>query len=256
MDRIRSDVESIVCGVPQGSTLVPILFSLLINDIGLQLEKRSVILYADDTVIFTSGKNSAVVAEELKHDLTGLRNIFDDNSLVVNYRKSNTEFLPFGSHKRLSKNATVDITMNGEKFSETEIYIYLGITFDRNSKLQSHDDSINKKVASRIKLLGRIRIDITQVVAETIYNVMILLIFLYCSNVEISIPDFQNSKIEKLQHHTVKIINGRSKVFKCVNGLASNLFENYFCKQNHTKGTRGNNANFAVPSIRTEANFN
>ena len=55
-DNIKSDVESIVCGVPQGSILGPILFRLLINDIGLQLEKCSVTLYADDTVIFTSGK--------------------------------------------------------------------------------------------------------------------------------------------------------------------------------------------------------
>ena len=36
--------------------LGPILFSLLINGIGLQLEKCSVRLYADDTAIFTSGK--------------------------------------------------------------------------------------------------------------------------------------------------------------------------------------------------------
>ena len=55
-DRISSDVESTAYGVPQGSILGPILFSLLINDIGLQLEKCSVMLYADDTVIFTAGK--------------------------------------------------------------------------------------------------------------------------------------------------------------------------------------------------------
>ena len=75
----------------------------------------------------------------------------------------------------------------------------------------------------------------------------------------------------QLQHRALKIINGRHgritfpaikaskdkrcaiEVFKCVHGLAPNLFENYFCKQNHTKGTRGNNANLVVPPIRTEA---
>ena len=137
--------------------------------------------------------------------------------------------------------------------------------------LQSHFDSIQKKVSSRIKLLGRIRIDITPAVAETIYKVMILPIFLYCSNNSISIPDSQSSKIEKLQHRALKIINGRHcrstfpavkaikdkrcaiEVFKCVNGLAPNLFANYFCIQNHTKGNRGNNANLVVPPIITEA---
>ena len=40
--------------------LGPILFSLLMNDIGLQLKKYSVITYTDDAVIFTSGKDSVV----------------------------------------------------------------------------------------------------------------------------------------------------------------------------------------------------
>ena len=132
---------------------------MLINDIGLQLEKRSAILYADDTVISTLGQNSAVVAEKLNHDFTTLRNFFNDNSLVVNYKTSRTEFLLFGSHQRLSKNITVDNTMNGEKISETRT---------------------------------------------------------------------------------------------APNGLAPNLFKNYFCNQNHTKGIRGNNANLAVPPMRIE----
>ena len=85
----------------------------------MQLEKFSVILYADDTVIFTSAKSSAVVAEKLNHDLTTLGNFFDDNSLVVIYKISKPEFLLFGSHQRLSKNTTVHITMNSEKISET-----------------------------------------------------------------------------------------------------------------------------------------
>ena len=57
------------------------------------------ILYADDAVIFKSGKNSAVVAEKHKYDLTTLGNFFLDNSRVVNHKKSKTEFLLFGSHK-------------------------------------------------------------------------------------------------------------------------------------------------------------
>ena len=229
------------------------------------------ILYADDTVIFASGKNSAVVAEKLNHDLATLGNFFNDNSLVANFKQSKTEFLLFDSNKSLSRNNTVTITMNGEKICETESYKHLGVTLDKNLNLQSHVHNIHKKVASRIKLLGRIRIDITPVVAETIYKVMILPILLYCSNINISIPDSQNLKIEKLQHRALKIINGRHgritfpaikaikdkrcaiEVLKCVHGLAPNLFENYFCKQNHTIGTRGNNVNLVVPPIRTEA---
>ena len=72
------------------------------------------------------------MAEKLNHDRTTLGNFFDDNSLVVNYKKSKTEILLFGSPYRLSKNITVDITMNGQKISETQNYKYLGVTLDKN----------------------------------------------------------------------------------------------------------------------------
>ena len=94
------------------------------------------ILYADDTVIFTSEKNSAVVAEKLNHRLATLGAFFNDNSLVVHHKKPKTEFLLFGNHQRLSKNNTVDITMNGEKISKTESYKYLGVTLDNNLNRQ------------------------------------------------------------------------------------------------------------------------
>ena len=96
------------------------------------------------------------------------------------------------------------------KISETENYKYLGVTLDKNLNLQSYVDNIHMKVASRTKSLGgRIRIDITPAVAETIYKVMILPILLCCSNINISTSDSQNSKIEQSQHRALKIINGR-----------------------------------------------
>ena len=88
--------------------------------------------------------------------------------------------------------------MNGEKISEAENYKYQGAPLNKNLNLQRYVDNIHMKVTSRIKLLGRIRMDITPAVAETIYKVKILPIFLYCSSIKISNSDTQNSKIEQL----------------------------------------------------------
>ena len=57
IDEIESSMETITCGVPQGSTLGPLLFLLYINDLPNSSEKLSLRIFADDTNIFFTGSN-------------------------------------------------------------------------------------------------------------------------------------------------------------------------------------------------------
>jgi len=53
---VNSSLEDILCGVPQGSILGPILFLILINDLPNAL-KLFTILFADDTTLQYSSEN-------------------------------------------------------------------------------------------------------------------------------------------------------------------------------------------------------
>jgi len=46
-----SDIQTLDCGVPQGSCLGPILFSIFTNDLPFVLENSTMALYADDSTI-------------------------------------------------------------------------------------------------------------------------------------------------------------------------------------------------------------
>ena len=79
-----SDCKYLRYGMPQGSILGPVLFLTYINDIVRCSDKLKFLLYADDTTIFTQGRNVHELEHILNCELVNLSNWIKSNKLTLN----------------------------------------------------------------------------------------------------------------------------------------------------------------------------
>ena len=84
---VSSPVNNIICGVPQGSILDPLLFLLYMNDLGHVCFSTTSILFADDTNLFNSGNDLNKMQDELKSELSKISLLLKANKLSLNIGK-------------------------------------------------------------------------------------------------------------------------------------------------------------------------
>ena len=82
-------MQTIKCGVPQGSILGPLLFILYINDLPNASEFIDPLLFADDTSIFYSHPNPNCLGSVLNDELQNIDVWQKCNKLSVNIKKTN-----------------------------------------------------------------------------------------------------------------------------------------------------------------------
>ena len=86
-----SSWKEILYGVPQGSILGPLLFSICICDMFYFLEDYEIANYADDTTPYSAQRNHQFVIEELEKSSAILFKWLGNNFMKVNTDKSYPE---------------------------------------------------------------------------------------------------------------------------------------------------------------------
>ena len=264
-----------ICGVPQGSILGPLLFVVFINDLDIVLKKTNLILYADDTVVYYSGKTSEEIIKILNDGIQELGKWFKKNDLVINMKRGKTEFVLYGTAKRISQQQLSgeqsSVTICGENVNQSTSYDYLGVTLDDKLTLTEYLQKLYKKGSTRLKLLSTVSESISPYVAETIYCAMIEPVLMYCSPVLLGDERQICHKLQNLQERANKIVFGKTSrntwiplknrreidaalvIFKCIHDLSPLTSCFGFSLLNHGKNTQGNGLNLVLPKVKTES---
>jgi len=86
---VESSKLTITCGIPQGSSLGPLLFLLYIHDIPNGSNKLSFRILADDTNIFASSSNAMELPNLINQELSKVKEWCDLKELSINLMKTN-----------------------------------------------------------------------------------------------------------------------------------------------------------------------
>jgi len=85
---IQSNPETITCGIPQGSTLGPLLFLLYINGLPNCSKKLSFRIFADDTNMFFPSDNLYHLESIMNEELNLVFKYCNINKLSINFTKT------------------------------------------------------------------------------------------------------------------------------------------------------------------------
>ena len=155
INTIKSDFLPVKYGIPQGSVLGPLLFSLYINDLPLFI-KALCELFADDTTIHSSHSNLNNLLLSLQESINNLLQWTELNHMSLNSYK--TKYMTITTRqKRQNISSRMPLYIGNEKIVEVATHKVLGVTIDNNLSWTNHVNELTKRVSQKLYQLAKIK---------------------------------------------------------------------------------------------------
>ncbi len=263
-----SDKINVCYGVPQGSVLGPILFSIYVNDLAEKINSCSLIQYADDTQFLhvDTINNLEDLISKTEGTLYNMKQYFLLNGLMLNSKKTQCIFI--GNRQQLSHIPhDTFINCDGEHIYPSTVVKNLGVHIDRYMLFDVHISEVNKKVMGILMFIRRISDNFDKSTRKIVVETLVLSIINYCICIWGSTNVTLIHKIQKVQNFAAKVAIGGARKYDHVTPITKDLqwlrikdkykykdkYLHFPTIREHTGGTTRQVNDLYVPQSRTDS---
>ena len=212
IDGTRSEATVLNFGVPQGSVLGPILFTVYTTPLGSIVRKYglSYHMYADDTQLYISFRPSDVtstnsVIKSIESCYLEIKDWMKNNLLKLNDDK--TELLIATEKKYKSLHSIHNIRLDGTTISPQSSVRNLGVIFNSILDVEAFVNAKCKATRNILRNISRVRTSLTADSTKTIVNAYVMSKLDYCNSLLLGAPSSMIDRLQKVQNYAARVVS-------------------------------------------------